>query len=350
MRSAEAWRDLSLDGDPVLVVGRRPAAKTLEGFVVELHMDTFGVMRDIADKTIATIAGSEAVEWRPNAEAEEGEQYFAIDADGLPAPRTARRKHPHHDTDDAQEDISSVSPTSDPLLREAAALLRLVLAPGELPSLRPEHLAYGDLRFYAVVWEEGDAGRPVAFVSEYNPVQVLRKASSWFRFDGTLKLSSPPDFTLDDEADLIITSTEIAALRSAAFDRLFSDVRALMNDVPKNVRALQQAFSRLPISSDSVKAIEVVCATRVTFARRLQELASSEHASDVTLAKLRITLKKHGENPADFLGAGRVEITRAEVGPFLDVLEGRWYEADFTSEPRRAARWSLRKSRRVQSP
>ena len=41
------------------------------------------------------------------------------------------------------------------------------------------------------MWEHGDAGRPVAFVSEYNPVQILRKAKYFFRYEGTLNLQLP---------------------------------------------------------------------------------------------------------------------------------------------------------------
>ena len=82
---------------------------------------------------------------------------------------------------------------------------------------------------------------------------------------------------------------------------------------------------------------------RPTFARRLQELAFSEYGKEITLARLHRALQRHGEVPTDFLRGGKIEITPDEVGPFLDVLEGRWYEADFTSEPRRAASWSRRK-------
>ena len=209
--------------------------------------------------------------------------------------------------------------------------------------MHPALLADGDFRFYAIVWEHGDAGRPVAFVSEYNPVQILRKATYYFRYDGTLQLTETPDFTLNEQSDLIVTSDEIAVLRAIAFDHLFSDIRALLNDVPANLAVLKAAFHRLPFSSESEKAMEVVCAMRPTFARRLQELALSGHGKDITLAKLHRALQRHREEPTDFIRGGKIEITRDEVGPFLDVLEGRWYEADFTSEPRRAARWSRRK-------
>jgi hypothetical protein len=345
MRTSLSWADLNLDGDPILVVGRRPAPKELEGFVVDLRVDTFGAMRDIAQTTIDEITRCEPIEWHPNAGIEEGEEYFSVNVGDLPPPHRSSRKV-RGDSVSAELPLQG---SPDAYLPEAAALLQVVLTPGELENLDPGLLQNSDFRFYAIVWEEGDAGHPVAFVSEYNPVQILRKAKYFFRYEGTLNLAAAPDFTLNEQSDMIITSDEIAALRGPAFDHLFSDIRALLNDVPANLAALKKSFNRLPFSSESEKALEAVCAMRPTFARRLQELALSEHGKDITLAKLHRALKRHGEVPTDFIRGGQIEITRAEVGPFLDVLEGRWYEADFTSEPRRAARWSRRKSRRAQA-
>jgi hypothetical protein len=233
----------------------------------------------------------------------------------------------------------------DPRLSEAAALLSLVLGPGNLDNLDPSLLAVSDFRFYAVVWEEGHAGGPVAFVSEYNPTMILRKANTFFRYDGTLRLADPPDLALDDRADLVITSNQIAILNPAVFDRLFSDIRALLNDIPANVVSLESAYKQLPLSDESKKALEAVCAIRPTYARRLQSLAGSPNAERLTPALLRIALKNHGADPRYFLRRGVVEISKSEVGEFLDVLEGRWYEADFSKEPRRAAKWSMRASR-----
>jgi hypothetical protein len=301
-------------------------------------------MRDVAQATIDKIIIRESIQWQPNAGIEEEEEYFSVNVADLPSPRRPGRAT----REDSISDEEATGEPPDPYLTEAAALLRIVLAPGELDNLHPAQLEGGNFRFYAIVWERGNGGLPVAFVSEYNPVQILRKAKYFFRYDGTLRLTAVPDFTLDQQGDLIVTPDEIAILNNAVFDHLFSDIRALLNDVPVNVVALQQTFSLLPFSSESVKALEAVCATRPRLAARLQQLARCEYAQDINLAILHRALKNHGEEPTDFIRNSRVEITRNEVGPFLDVLEGRWYEADFTSEPRRAASWSPRKPRRPQ--
>ena len=158
MRTPPNWAHLNLDGDPILVVGRRPSPKTLEGFVVDLRVDTFDVMRGIAEATIDKIVHCEAVEWHPNAGIEEGEEYFSVNVEGLPSPRPSSREN-NGDSVSTEADSDT---SHDPYLREAAALLQVVLAPGELENLDPALLEEGNFRFYAIVWEDGDSGRPVA--------------------------------------------------------------------------------------------------------------------------------------------------------------------------------------------
>jgi hypothetical protein len=194
-----------------------------------------------------------------------------------------------------------------------------------------------------VIWESGDGGEPIAFVSEYDPTLILRKASTFLRFDGTLRLAPRPDFALNERADLIITPTEIIALRATSFDRLFSDVRALMNDVPTYVFKLRAALAGLPMTDASAQAFEAVCAKRPSDARRLQRLATNAaHLATLTPDSLLEVLAAREFDPADFLGTSGLEIAEGQVGDFLDLVEGRFFDADFTSERRRAARWSPR--------
>lgn len=331
MKQPSEWSGLDLSGDPILVVGRRPKPRTLEGHVVDLHVETFGTMRVIANTTVAELVGRERLPWHPNADMIPGEQYLSIAVDDLPTSRGSE-----------QTDPAGTSAVANPPLADAADLIRLVLGPGELDNLNPAELADERFRFYAVAWERGDASGPVAFVSEYDPTTVLRKASSYFRFDGTLRSSERPDFTLNDRADLVVTREEVAILNPTAFDRLFADIRALLNDVPAYTAALKAAMTGLPLSSATEAAITQVCASKPSYARQLQNLSSSAGAGAITPASLRAALKRHGEDAKDFLKNGMLDIGIEQVGTVLDVAEGRWYEADFTSEPRRAARWSRR--------
>lgn len=331
MKKPSEWSGLDLSGDPILVVGRRPKPRTLEGYVVDLHVETFGTMRGIASTTVAELVGRERLPWHPNADMIPGEQYLSILTGDLPK-SSAGEQH------QAQGTTSVASPP----LADAADLIRLVLGPGALDNLNPAQLLDERFRFYAVAWERGDGAGPVAFVSEYDPTTVLRKASSYFRFDGTLRSSEPPDFTLDDRADLVVTREEVAILNPTAFDRLFADIRALLNDVPAYTAALKAAMVGLPMSSATEAAFTQVCASKPSYARQLQNLSSSAGTGAITPASLRAALKRHGQDPKHFLTNGLLDIGIDQVGTVLDVAEGRWYEADFTSEPRRAARWSRR--------
>lgn len=330
MKQPSDWANLDLAGDPVLIVGRRPKPRALAGYVVDLHAETFPTMRTIANTTTEALHDREPLAWHPNADMISGEQYLAIDVTDLP-PRPA-----------SSPASSEPDPVVAPPLADAADMIRLVLAPGELENLDPAALASERFRFYAIVWEQGDAGGPIAFVSEYDPTTVLKKASSYFRYDGTLRSMATPDFALDDRADLIITTADVAILNPAAFDRLFADIRALLNDVPTYVAALKGAMTSLSMSSGTEAAIAEVCAKKPSFARQLQSLCTSPHTASITAQSLRTVLKRHGQTPADFLTKDALTIDADHVSTFLDVAEGRWYEADFSSEPRRAARWSRR--------
>jgi hypothetical protein len=330
MKQPDEWSSVNLDGDPLLVVGRRPKPRTLEGFVVDLHTETFDTMRGIARTTVDEFAGREAMDWHPNADMIPGEQYLSVAIEDLPAMPREQRPEPS----------APESPTSE--LAVAADLIRLVLDPGALDNLHPAELAEERFRFYAIVWEAGDDGGPIAFVSEYDPTTVLRKASSYFRYDGTLRSADPPDFALDDRADLVVASDDVAVLSPTAFDRLFSDIRALLNDVPAYTQALRTAMVGLKMSDATEDAIRDVCARKPSYARQLQNLSNSPSAAAITPISLRGVLKRHGLKPNEFITRGVLDISPDQVGAILDVAEGRWYEADFTSEPRRASRWSRR--------
>lgn len=315
--------DLDLAGEPVLVVGWRPKAKKLAAAAVDLNEDTFDIAREIANQTLYYWQGCAQVNWHPDANVEEGEEILVLPAEELPA------THPDEHA-------------GDPQLAETAQLLSLVLFPGRLETLEPGQLADGRFRFCAVVWEDGLDGRPVAIVAEHDPTFVLRRASHWFRFEGTLKATTPPDFTLPSRGDLIVTEEEIFIHNPATFDRLFSDVRALLNDVPAATAALQASMARLPMTEATAHALEEVCGTRPSLARRLQRLANHPVAQKITADELRPVVEKHGEDATDYLTEDALDLAPHKVRAWLDLVEGRWYEADFSNEPRRAAKWSAR--------
>lgn len=345
--------DIRTDGAPILILGRRPKPRDLEGFVVRLDASTFAALRDIANRTLAELGAMEAADWHPSAVAAPGEEYAVIDVRGLPAPKVPTLRQKLRPRADSQGEGSRPADfdgrdvgTDDLGSTTTAGLMRLIASPDSLAVLQATDLDSYDFRLYAIVWTEGLADGLVAFVGEFNPVALVRRAHSFYSFDGVLRAVPAPSLSLNAAADLVITDEAILILRPTAFDHLFSDVRALLNDVPADVSKFEATFKKLPFSSISLKAIESVCASRPMYAKRLRQLAAEPHLDDITPALLRRALVRHGADPHDFIQSGVVEIDRDEVGELFDVLEGRWYEADFSREPRRAEIWSKRRVQR----
>ena len=332
-----AWRDLDLSGHPILVVGWRPGPQKLEAAVVDLHEETFDTMREIARSTTNALSERTSEPWHPNAPQEAREQYLTVAVEELPSPPKRRARRQKADS----LDVSKSLPVDHQLV-EAAAMLLLVLKPGNLDNINPAGLQDRDPLFYAIVWEQADGDQPAAFVSQYDPTTVLKKAHRFFRYEGTLRSAPAPALTLNDRADMVITPLEIAVIRASAFDHLFSDIRALLNDVPKNVKNLDKALTMLPFGSGTLEALEKACLSRPSLARRLQNLGARGDMKQLTPVAFGEALKNHGGRPDEFLIDGKLLVNESQVRTFLDIAEGRWYEADFTGERRRAGSWSRR--------
>lgn len=339
MRGPDDWDAVALTGEPVLVIGWRKT-NTLVGATVDLTDTTFATFIEVAETALERLGRQERRPWEPDAELEEGEQFFAISTADLPAltpPRRSRRQRPE------TEDRAVPDQTGDPALSQLAALPRLLFRPGTLTTLDASQLGAGTFNFYAIVLREEVGDQPIAFVRAVDPTRIIKKARWYFSHSGALQQVRRPDFALDDDIDLVVTPEEVAVCRPIAFDRLFFDVRALLNDVPANAQILSDALTELPMAAVTRQSFINVCQSRPTFARRLQRLAHAIDGASVTPATLREVLTTHGLSPDDFLDVNNhLKIEDGNVRTFLDVAEGRWYQADFTGAARRADRWSSR--------
>jgi hypothetical protein len=323
MRDPADWGEVDVSADPLLVVGERPRPRHLAGHVVDTRADAHGILRDVAERALEALTQAEPVAWEPEAAIEEGEQYFVLDAPDLL--QAASRG-------------SEVAPELD----EASDLLRLLLHLPDIEGIHPERLDVGRFLFYAIAFEEGDGGEPISFLRKWDPTSPLRGARAWFRFDGALEPAPSPDFVVQDQVDLVVTTSEIAILRPSAFNFLFSDIRTLLADVPRTVTRLSRRMRGLHMTSATRAALEEACRGKPSFARRLHLLAESDAVATITADSLRAVLRHHDEEPGDFLVRGELDISADQVPTLLDVAEGRWYSADFTGERRRADRYRRR--------
>lgn len=334
MRAPEEWGDIDVDGDPVLVVGWRPKPRRLQAAAVAVGIEAFSTMRELARETLAALTARVREEWHPDAHVEPGEEYLALDVTDLPS--TPSRPEP--------TDSEGREPPDDPQLAEAAEFLRIVLRPGDLGEVEPSELSERRFNFYALVWEDGNDGNPVAFADQYDPTSVFRNASRWFRDAGTLQPAETPAMALPFRAGLVVTHDELAVLNATSFERLFSDVRALLNDVPASAGALAAALPHLALSDGSRAAFAQVCSARPRLALRLQRLPLNPALDAMTPDRLHAVLPTRGLDPDDFLDGDELDIGAEQVRAFLDLAEQRWYDADFTGDPRRAGTWTARRA------
>lgn len=225
---------------------------------------------------------------------------------------------------------------------EAADLVRVVAACDDLEVVSANNLAGGEFAFYALCYSQPN-GEVVGFIRAVNPAKVMKKAAFVGRFTGTLRRVQKPDLVLDAEVDLVLTHGELAILRRSAYDRLFADLDELAAAVPANVATLVTAMPSLLLAEASVEVLRGLGTQLSSVARRLERLPATDGLNSLTPENLRAVLRRHGEDPdLWFNDENQVLLDRDRAKEFLDVVEGRWWTADFQQERRRADRFRPR--------
>jgi hypothetical protein len=229
---------------------------------------------------------------------------------------------------------------------EAAATAQLVeLVNGAYDEdkwLTKDELALGSWLFYAIVVQLEDGG-VAAFVRKYNPQRGLKAGRLRVSAKGnTLSRFDDPLFNFDFNFDLIIAPNEIAIFSVTAFNSVFADIELAKIHAGEYVTTITSGVVAT-LSGPSEALFRKECEERSALANRVRRLAHVDYLNRVTPAALRDALQKHGMRP-DRLGKTRMQLkNRGDVEVFLDLVEGLYYEADFTGEARRADRYSVRR-------
>jgi hypothetical protein len=309
--------DVDLTGKPRLLLGWRPAAGQVAGARVPLHDDVFQALRQVATTALEQLAKGDRRPYEPNAVIEQGEEHFFIDANDLPKKGSAD-------------------------LPEAADLIQLIEDIDQLDSVEAGRLASGRFLFYAVVMLGSDG--PVGFVRKVDPAAELRKGIAVFQFADTLRSIAKPDLILYSETDLIVGPPGIAAFSKTPLQTLLSDVQVALQDVPENVKRISDRLRRaIPLSEGSAAALRKYASSRPSAAARMRLLPERLKAIKLNSAKLRKSLRHHGVDASLLIGSnGNFDFGEVEVPMFLDAVEARWFEDDFSGEKRRADRFSKR--------
>jgi hypothetical protein len=334
MRTAAEWAKINLGDGTRLLLGHRSDDRGLDARPVELAEDLAAEMRDVCQMSLASLAGR-SVRRYSNLGGLDGDDFLSLEIkpiaqDDGATPSSEQGAKP---SVDLEESLS------------AADIVGLSLnAFSDEEFLDRDQLFGGGWLFYAVVVEVRDSDNPIAFVRQYNPQRGFDPGRLLSVYGDTLKKLNDPVFLFDNRFDVIVASDEVAVLQVTAFQRVFADVGVVASEVPADVGALETELN-VPVEEASRTMLTASCQDRHRLAARLKKLARQPHLKLVTRESLRAAMEAHSLD-ADRFGSGPAIVLGSmdDVRVFLDVLEKRYYEADFTGEHMRADNASVRAS------
>jgi hypothetical protein len=326
MRTPEEWADITLGAGVTLLLGWRNGRRDIAAQPVNLDSDVGSFM--LGECLSALVAlGDRRVRPYSGVPAIEGDEFLS-----LPLPNDVAATP-------AEEDNPGPLPEETLGAAELVELARNAF--GRTDFLTKGELQDGSWLFYAVIAQTED-GDPVAFVKQYNPQRGFKTSRLVTAYANTLTRFEDPVFNWDFGFDVIMAPDEIAVLRITAFERVFSDLDVLAAGVPDDIANLADGI-QVSIGPASLTMLVDVCQGRATLARQLKRVAAASHLAHVTQTSFQEALLAHGL-PANRFGNGTaLEVEDDDAArALLDMLEGRYYEGDFSGEHRRADRYSPR--------
>jgi hypothetical protein len=322
MRTAADWDEINLGDGVRLLLGSRNDHGGLDAKPVEIANDVGDVLRDAARNALTSLGKRSPKAYSTLGDAD-ADEFLSLTIQPVDE---GDQDAKHGPTETNLEEILS-----------AADIVQLSLgAFGATDFLTRDELFGGGWLFYVVVVEVVDADAPIAFVRQYNPQRGFDPGRLLGVYGDTLKRINDPIFNFDLQFDVIVAHDEVAVLKATAFQRVFADINVVATEVPAHVGTLQSALN-VAVSFASTVVLTTSCQDRLRMAARLKKLARQPHLSLVTPQSISTALQRHAF-PPDRLGADdEIALNDLEdVRVFLDVLEKRYYEEDFTGDHMRA--------------
>ncbi|GCD19282.1 hypothetical protein CTKZ_08440 [Cellulomonas algicola] len=312
--AAPDWTGVELAGDPTMFIGWRRSNKRLEARRVSLHEDTFEALHEIGAAAISQLRTMRGLPYSPYVHPELGEEYIYLP-------------------------LAADVPDSDGRGSDLAGLCRNLDAVQEITA---EELRTHDFQFYGIAYASGE--NLVAFVRKSNPRRTLQGAHKFFKFSGSLKRVARPDIVLEDTVDLVVTQRALAVLRSFSFEMLAPDVNFSEENVQRYVDDLVGALQgKVVLSAGSIEALREVSGRKTSLVKRLKNLHSRASQLQITPASVQEILRRHDlAEVVQFDADGNVVLNVESVEVFVDLLEGRYFEQDFTGDAVRADRFRRR--------
>jgi hypothetical protein len=307
------WHALELNGEPQFFVGRRKANRELEAWRLSLHADTFEALREICSGALERIQNMQGVRYSPYAHPELGEEYLIVGGEG--------------------------GAGSVPEIQQICYEVRDVM------PIEADGLAEISTQFYGIVYGEGND--VVGFIRKTNPRRSLNRGNRFFKFRDTLRLVDEPDVVLEEDVDLIVTNDMMAVLRPFSFETLAGEVSFSIDNIREYVAGLAEVLSeKIPLGPHAQQNLEDVARRKVSIVKRLRNVREHLEVADVDSEKLRSALARHElDGHLTFDESGCVSLDETNVELFLDLLEGRYFEQDFTGAGMRADRLRPRLAR-----
>jgi hypothetical protein len=321
VRTAAEWDQIVLGDGVCLLLGSRNDHGGLDARPVELATDVADVLRDAARSALTSLGKRSPKTYSTLGDAD-ADEFLSLALEAGDEGQNA-------------EDGSTRTNLEEAL--SAADIIHLSLgAFSATDFLMRDELFGGGWLFYVVVVEAVGADTPIAFVRQYNPQRGFDPGRLLGVYGDTLKRINDPVFNFDLQFDVVVAHDEVAVLKATAFQRVFADVNVVASEVPAHVETLQSALN-VVVSPVSTIVLTASCQDRLRMASRLKKLARQPHLTLVTPESIRAALQRHEFAP-DRLGSGDdiALTTLDDVRVFLDVLEKRYYEEDFTGDHMRA--------------
>lgn len=331
--SNKSRQEPRIDGDPQLILGRRQGSREIEAVVVDLHQNLFADLRSVCKNFLRNLAATIPRGYEPNAEVDRDSEHFVLDIDEVPEqpPAPSRRRATEEDSDEENQD-------------RTAALVRVLRTPGRLEQIDAGDLKEFKALFYSITYQQSDLDW-VHFIKKVNPRRLLKPGYLWTHYGSSLKRMDTPDMVIESTVDVLMLPQRLLSFNGNTIKDLFTDVHLAVQDVPNYVDNIVSVLHEdIRITDEARDILQRTAMKKVSFARRLFALQSALVGVHIKPDMVREVLASHGIEQEKLLDDdGNLRFEEGAVSLFIDIMEGRYFESDWTNEPRRADRFSARK-------
>lgn len=141
----------------------------------------------------------------------------------------------------------------------------------------------------------------------------------------SLKLIEDRVFKLDSDFDLVVDSANVHILRPSGFEFASKLQQAILDAVPKNIKAIQKDLAFVQFDG-----IEAYAGNHARAARYLASIRSQAETKNIDKSLLKKLCKQTGVEVAE--SKGKVIVTDGHEMGFLEVLDRRRYEVSLVKE------------------